>query len=185
LLAFAYRAISRFSLLSAAYSNIKTACLSQCLLVICTVGLIHESQPREHGLDQHLAQLSQFICMYGHVSVLCSICSLLRHICRIFRHYLLVICAAALIPEAPFTRYNLLSNRLSNRFDNRVNVCIHDRPTTGCQTRLTTGLTNGCIAYTAGCQTGCTTGFDNRLCRVNKHPTGCQTGCQTGLTQPV
>ena len=24
--------------------------------------------------------------------------------------------------------------------------------------------------------------FDNRLYRVNKHPTGCQTGCQTGLT---
>ena len=32
--------------------------------------------------------------------------------------------------KAPFTRYNLLSHRLSNRFDNRVNVCIHD--TTGC-----------------------------------------------------
>jgi len=31
---------------------------------------------------------------------------------------------------APFTRYNLLSNQLSIRFDNRVNVCIHD--TTGC-----------------------------------------------------
>ena len=30
-------------------------------------------------------------------------------------------------------------NRLSNRFDNRLNVCIHD--TTGCQT----GLTTGCI----------------------------------------
>ena len=24
--------------------------------------------------------------------------------------------------------------------------------------------------------------FDNRLYRVNKHPTGCQTSCQTGLT---
>ena len=24
--------------------------------------------------------------------------------------------------------------------------------------------------------------FDNRLYRVNKHPTGCQSGCQTGLT---
>ena len=24
--------------------------------------------------------------------------------------------------------------------------------------------------------------FDNRLYRVNKHPTGCQTGCQTELT---
>jgi len=27
--------------------------------------------------------------------------------------------------------------------------------------------------------------FDNRLYRVNKHPTGCQTGCQTGLTTGV
>jgi len=84
-------------------------------------------------------------------------------------------------PKAPFTRYNLLSNR----FDNQLNVCIHDTTgrqtslTTGCivytniqpvvkrQTRLTTGLTtgltNGCIVYTAGCQTGCTTRFDNRL----------------------
>jgi len=40
--------------------------------------------------------------------------------------------------KAPFTRYNLLSNRLSKRFDNQLNVCIHD--TTGCQT--------GCIVYT-------------------------------------
>jgi len=31
-----------------------------------------------------------------------------------------------------------LSNRLSNRFDNRLNVCIHD----------TTGWTTGCIVYT-------------------------------------
>jgi len=45
--------------------------------------------------------------------------------------------------KAPFTRYNLLSNP--------------------CQTRLTTGLTNGCIVYTAGCQAGYTTRFDNRL----------------------
>ena len=42
-------------------------------------------------------------------------------------------------PQPPFTRYNRLSNRLYNQ-------------------------------------------FDNRLYRVNKHPTGCQTGCQTGLT---
>ena len=37
-----------------------------------------------------------------------------------------------------------------NRFDNRLNVCIHD--TTGCQTGMTTGcqtgLTTGCIVYT-------------------------------------
>ena len=32
-------------------------------------------------------------------------------------------------PKAQFTRYNLSSNRLLNRFDNRLNVCLHD--TTG------------------------------------------------------
>ena len=51
------------------------------------------------------------------------------------------------------------------RFDNRLyRVCKHS---TGCQTRLTAGLTTGCIVYTAGCQTGCqagcTTRFDNGL----------------------
>jgi len=49
--------------------------------------------------------------------------------------------------KAPFTRYNLLSNRLSNlfdnRFDNRLDVCLHD--TAGCHTGCTTGLTTGCI----------------------------------------
>jgi len=54
---------------------------------------------------------------------------------------------------APFTRYNLLSNRLSNRCDNRL-YCVY-KHSAGCQTRLTTG----CIVYTAGC----TTRFDNRL----------------------
>jgi len=74
--------------------------------------------------------------------------------------------------KAPFTRYNLLSKRLSNRFDNPLNVCIHD--TTGCQTSCQAVLTTGCIVYTNiqpnsgcseqwlfvqhGCQTGCTTG---------------------------
>jgi len=38
-----------------------------------------------------------------------------------------------------YTRYS----RLSNGFDNRLNVCTQD--TTGCQTGLTTGLTTGCI----------------------------------------
>ena len=47
--------------------------------------------------------------------------------------------AGMCLPKTPFTRYNRLSNRLYNW-------------------------------------------FDNRLYRVNKHPTGCQTGCQTGLT---
>ena len=84
----------------------------------------------------------------------------------------------------PFTRYN----RLSNRFDNRLTVCLHDKATcqTGCQSGLTTGmttvlneqlflqqvvtpgcitdLTTGCIHDTAGCQTGFTTA---RLYRVN------------------
>jgi len=46
------------------------------------------------------------------------------------------------------TRYSRLSNRLSNGFDNRSNVYIHDRPTTGCQTGLTAGLTTG---LTTGC----------------------------------
>ena len=39
--------------------------------------------------------------------------------------------------KAPFTRYNLLSNRLLNRVDNRLyRVYKHS---TGCQTGLTTG----------------------------------------------
>jgi len=54
---------------------------------------------------------------------------------------------------------------------------------TGCQTRLTTGLTTGSIVYTAGCQTGCTNRLDNP---VNEQwlfvQHGCQNGCQTGLT---
>ena len=61
---------------------------------------------------------------------------------------------------------------------------------TGCQTRLTTGLTTGCIVYIAGCQTDCTTWFNNRLNEqwlfVQK---GCQTGCKTRfdnrLNEPV
>ena len=112
---------------------------------------------------------------------------------------------------SPFTRYNLLSNRLpgkclytrysrlSNRFDNRL--CRVYKHLTGCQTRLTTGLTNGCILCASGCQTGCTIRFDNRLngtvavrsTRLSNpfdnrldlclHDTaGCQTGCRTGLT---
>ena len=76
---------------------------------------------------------------------------------------------------------------------------LHLHDTTCCQT----GLTTGCIVYTAGCQTGCTTRFDNRLneqwlfvqhgcqtsCRfdnrlyrVYEHSTGCQCGLTTGLT---
>jgi len=72
---------------------------------------------------------------------------------------------------------------MSNQFDNRLYRVYKD--STGCQSRLATGLTAGRIVYTAGCQTGLTTGlftrcsrmsnrlynrfcrFDNRLCRVN------------------
>ena len=52
-----------------------------------------------------------------------------------------------------YTRYN----RLSNQFHNWL-YCVN-KHSTGCQTRLTTGLTNGYVVYTAGC----TTRFDNRL----------------------
>ena len=48
---------------------------------------------------------------------------------------------------------------MSNGFDNRLNVCIHD--TTGCQT----GLTIGCIVYTNIYQLS--NRFDNRFYRVN------------------
>jgi len=60
---------------------------------------------------------------------------------------------------------------LYNRFDNRLNVCIHD--TTGCQsgltTSLTTGLTTGCIVYTNiyPVVKPPNNRFDNRLYRVN------------------
>ena len=50
----------------------------------------------------------------------------------------------------------LLSNWLSNRFDNRLYRVYKN--STGCQTRLITSLTTGCIVYTASCQTGCQTG---------------------------
>jgi len=45
--------------------------------------------------------------------------------------------ATVVLKPRSFTRYNQLLNRFSKRFDNRLNVCIHD--TAGCQTG--TGLT--------------------------------------------
>jgi len=96
----------------------------------------------------------------------------------------------------PFTRYNWLSNRLYNRFDNRL-YRVNKHPTGGLTTVLneqplfvqpvvkpgcTTGLTTGCIHDAAGCQTEpveCLytrynrlshrfdNRFDNRLYRVN------------------
>jgi len=76
-----------------------------------------------------------------------------------------------------YTQYNRLSNRMSSRVENRLyRVYKHS---TGCQTRLTTGLTTGCIMYTAGSQIGCITRFDKRL---NEQWLFVQHGCQTGLT---
>ena len=52
--------------------------------------------------------------------------------------------------NTPFTRYNRLSIRLYNRFDNRL-YHVNKHPTgcqTGCQTGFTTDLTTGCIVYT-------------------------------------
>jgi len=66
-----------------------------------------------------------------------------------------------------YTRYNRMSNPLSNGFDNRL-YRVYQQPV----------WQNGCIVYTAGC----TTRFDNRLNEqwlIVQH--GCQTGCQTGF----
>jgi len=110
--------------------------------------------------------------------------------------------------KAPFTWYNLLSNWLSNPFDNRVNVCIHN--TTGCQpvertvavrsTRLSNRLSNQVVQpvwqpcwtnsqfVQHGCQTvfvklvvqpGLTTGWTNSGCSFN---TVVKPGCTTSLT---
>jgi len=53
---------------------------------------------------------------------------------------------------------------------------------TGCQTRLTTGLITGCIHHTAGyqigCQTGLATGWTNSGCSFN---TVVKPGLSTGL----
>ena len=58
---------------------------------------------------------------------------------------------------------------------------LHD--TTCCQTSCETGLTTGCIVYTAGCQSGCTTRFANRVERtVAVRSTWLSTHCQTGMT---
>jgi len=52
-------------------------------------------------------------------------------------------CTTGLTTGYMYTRYSRFSNGLSNGFDNRLNVCLHD--TTGCHADLTTGLTTGCI----------------------------------------
>jgi len=51
------------------------------------------------------------------------------------------------LTKTSFTRYNRLSTRSYNRFDNRV-YRVKKHPTgyqTGCQIGLTTSLTTGCI----------------------------------------
>ena len=75
--------------------------------------------------------------------------------------------------QAPFKRYNLLSIRLSNRIDNRLYRAY--KHSSGCQTRLRTGLTTGWIK-----PVGCLftrysrvlnrlyIHLDNRLYRVNE-----------------
>jgi len=63
--------------------------------------------------------------------------------------------------KAPFTRYNLFSNR----FDNRLyRVYKHS---TGLSNPFDNRLYNRCIVYTAGCQSASTTRFDNRLFSVS------------------
>jgi len=52
-----------------------------------------------------------------------------------------------------YNRYQPFSNRLNNRFHNRLNVCLHDATgwTTGCTTVIvqpSTGWTTGCIVST-------------------------------------
>jgi len=104
--------------------------------------------------------------------------------------------AVSVGPLSPVYTIQPVVKPVVNRFDNRPNVCIHDttgcqsgfnrlcrvyKHSTGCQTRLTTGFTTGCIVYTAGCQSGCTTRFDNRL---NKQWLFIQDGCQT-VWQPA
>ena len=54
--------------------------------------------------------------------------------------------------ECLYTRYNRLSNWLSNQFGNQLYRAY--KHSTSCQTHAT-----GCIMYTAGCQTSCTMGL--------------------------
>ena len=109
------------------------------------------------------------------------------------------------VPKTPLTRYSRLSNRLYNRFDNWLNVCLTTdwmfvwQPVECLYTRytrLSNQLSNrfdNRVERTAVRSTGCQTvlytrysrlsnwlsnGFDNWL-NVCIHDT---TGCQTGLT---
>ena len=79
--------------------------------------------------------------------------------------------------KAPFTRYNLLLNPLSNRLSNRamfvytiqpvVKLVVNPVVKPGCTTRFDNRLNEQWLFVQHGCQTGCTV---------------CQTRCTTGLT---
>jgi len=73
--------------------------------------------------------------------------------------------------NTPFTRYN----RLSNRFDNRVERTATVR-STSCQTGLYNQLDNR--SYTR--YSRLSNQSENRLYRVYKHLTGCQASLTTG-----
>jgi len=75
-----------------------------------------------------------------------------------------------LLFNTPFTRYNRLSERLYNRYDNRLDVCLHNAagcPVVQPAVQLNSRLYNR---------------FDNRLDVCIHDTTCCPTGCQTGLT---
>jgi len=78
------------------------------------------------------------------------------------------------ILKAPFTRYNLLSNRLSNPFDNRFDkrlYGVYSRLSTGCTAQFDSWLneqwlTEQWLFVQHGCQTGLFNRFDNRVERT-------------------
>jgi len=82
-----------------------------------------------------------------------------------------------LFSHTPFTRYNQLSNRLYNGFDNRVERTANVR-STGCQTGLYNRFDNRLNTRYSRLSNRLSNGFDNWL-NVCIHDT---TGCQTGLT---
>jgi len=61
----------------------------------------------------------------------------------------------------PFTRYNRLSIRLCNRFDNQL-YRVNKHPT-GCQTRFDNRVERTATVRSTGCQTRLYNRFDNRL----------------------
>jgi len=72
--------------------------------------------------------------------------------------------------QAAFTRYNRLSNPLSKRFSNRFDNRLYRvyKHSTGCQTRLTTGLTKRLYRVYNRLSNRLYNRIDNRLYRVNR-----------------